>query len=146
MNYPAIICILVGETQWYGVSRGDNRGAERHAKLRRLYEICFDKKAVGGLCFLVLGMAFGSLGFRDFDAEILQSKTFAKTEKRYLVLAPVKTRAGDSVAIFQGGKTPFVIGMDGPDTSLRIRGDCHGPGVMNGEAINKKDCYAIRFA
>jgi hypothetical protein len=88
------------ESQWYGVSRRDNRGTERHARLGRLYEICRDKAVLRGLCFFLLGCALRSLGFRDFDGEILQSKTFARTEKGYLVLALVKTRIGDSVAVF----------------------------------------------
>jgi hypothetical protein len=133
------------EAQWYGVSRRDNRGTERHAKLRRLYEFCRNKAALRGLCFFVLAAVFGSLGFRDFDAEILQSKTFARTSMGYLVLAPVKTRVGDSVAVFRGGKTPLIVGMDGPDAPLRIRGDCYVPGMMEGEVYDEEKCYEIRI-
>lgn len=133
------------ESQWYGVSRRDNRGTERHARLRRLYEICRDKAALWGLCFFLLGCAFGSLGFRGFDAEILQSKTFARTEKGYLVLTPVKTRIGDSVAVFRGGKTPFVVGVDGLEVGLRILGNCYVPGMMDGEVDDEDGCYEIRI-
>jgi hypothetical protein len=38
-----------------------------------------------------------------------------------------------------------VVGMDGLEVGLRIRGNCYVPGVMNGEVYDEDGCYEIRI-
>jgi hypothetical protein len=59
------------------------------------------------------------------------------TQNGYLGLVPPNSRSGDSVAVFLGGKVPFVIrAVDG---DFKLIGESYLHGIMKGEALEMKD-------
>lgn len=130
------------EPQWYG-SAGARWGSLKSPLLRRLY-ISFRRTRwiAKDMCLFSIG-ALGP-AFSALDAEIVNIRTFARTERGYLVLVPFEALVGDSIAICQGGKMPLILRGDGPE-KMRLVGDCYVHGMMNGEQYCEKDCYAIRI-
>ena len=80
----------------------------------------------------------------SFSAEIVDIRTLARAERGCLALVPFEAMAGDPIAICQGGSNPLVLRGDGPE-KMRLVGDCHVHGMMNGGQYCEEDCHAIRI-
>jgi hypothetical protein len=69
-------------------------------------------------------------------------RQFFMSEKGYMGLAPITTRAGDAVCILFGGQVPFIL-RERDDFGHSMIGECYVHGIMDGEAIgntrNKKN-------
>lgn len=63
-----------------------------------------------------------------------------RTERGYLGISTKNIKEGDSIALFQGGKTPFVIRETAEDGKWHIIGDSYIHGIMNGEAFDSSRC------
>lgn len=61
-------------------------------------------------------------------------RQFFMSEKGYMGLAPITTKAGDAVCILFGGQVPFIL-RERDDFGHSMIGDCYVHGIMNGEAI-----------
>jgi hypothetical protein len=61
---------------------------------------------------------------------------FVITQRGYVGIAPKPTQVGDTVAIFKGGRVPFLVrkSMKRPGV-YRLVGQCYIHGIMNGEAL-----------
>tara|TARA_R110002003_G_scaffold141_17_gene12991 strand:+ start:1079 stop:2791 length:1713 start_codon:yes stop_codon:yes gene_type:complete len=72
--------------------------------------------------------------------EVCKGRTFFSTVKGGLGLGPSRTKRGDFVVIFHGGRTPFVIRKSQsscPDgQTYRIVGEAYVHGFMDGEVYN----------
>lgn len=134
------------EFQWYGTTPKITRRKRISERLRRLARRYEKILGHGGLRARLLAYIALIDGLDQFDVRILQSKTLARTEKGYLVSAPIASEVGDTVAIFQGAKLPFIVYRDEDNGDFRIRGDCYIPGVMDGELWLEENCYEIRIS
>lgn len=73
------------------------------------------------------------------------------TLQGYLGLGPALTDVGDSVVLFGGSETPFVMreigsaGDDGVDRSFCILGDCYLHGFMYGELLTEAHQAAVEM-
>jgi hypothetical protein len=94
---------------------------------------------------VALAFLRGSQGFGSFDAQILQSRTFARTEQGYLAMMPVEARVGDAIAICQGGKVPLLLRQNAGG-KLRLLGGCYIHGIMSGEQYCEEDCCEISIS
>lgn len=130
------------ESQWYG-SAGGHRNSMQSPVLRRLY---INFRRTRWIARRVCIWSLGSIGssFSALDAEIVNIRTFARTEAGYLALVPLETSVGNSIAICQGGKMPLVLREDAPG-KMRLVGDCYVHGMMSGEKYCEEDCHAIRI-
>jgi hypothetical protein len=63
------------------------------------------------------------------------------TGQGYMGLAPEATKKGDSIALFKGGKLPFVIRKEGKNWI--IIGNCYIHGIMNGEDFDDARCNTM---
>tara|TARA_R110002003_G_scaffold234_2_gene16894 strand:+ start:5213 stop:7060 length:1848 start_codon:yes stop_codon:yes gene_type:complete len=68
---------------------------------------------------------------------VAQRKLF-RTSAGYVGLAPESVRAGDTIALFQGGRLPLIIRQHGD--RWRLIGDCYVHGLMNGEKFDAQKC------
>lgn len=60
---------------------------------------------------------------------------FCTYPTRYMGIGPDHMRAGDTIAIFFGARTPFIIRPDEDTGHFRLIGDCYIHGLMDGEAL-----------
>ena len=133
------------QSQWYGTSPTTTVRKKTSESLRRLLMRYEAHLGNGNVRTQLLMLVFVIDGVQQFDAHILQSKTVARTSQGYLVCTPIETRVGDSVAIFEGGKVPFVVHRDEESGTNRLRGDCYVSGMMKGELWSEENCYEIRI-
>lgn len=66
---------------------------------------------------------------------VAEGRSLCMTQSGRLCLAPSKTRIGDSVAIFYGGKTAYILRPVGDD--FELLGEAYVHGLMKGEALNE---------
>lgn len=71
------------------------------------------------------------------------NRKLVRTSRGYISLVPGLTMPGDTIAILEGGDTPFVIRRR--DADWELIGECYVHGVMSGEAYRAEDCCAFRF-
>ena len=71
-------------------------------------------------------------------------RRLARTQRGHLALVVAGAREGDSVGIFQGGKTPLIIRATGTGT-WQILGDAYVHGIMKGEVWDELKCEEIQF-
>jgi hypothetical protein len=62
--------------------------------------------------------------------------TFFTTIRGNMGLTENDAQAGDSVCVFFGGQSPFVI-RKGTDGRQALVGECYLPGIMDGEAMEE---------
>ncbi|EXA44155.1 hypothetical protein FOVG_05658 [Fusarium oxysporum f. sp. pisi HDV247] len=67
----------------------------------------------------------------------------ATTRPGYLCMVPWPARAGDRIALLQGGRTPYVLREAGG--KWKILGDCYVHGIMSGEAWSDEECVDIEI-
>lgn len=68
---------------------------------------------------------------------VVNDKAFVITKRGFLGMAPVTTKAGDLVCVFQGGCVPFVIRPKGEHGQWELIGACYVHGIMDGEVVAK---------
>jgi hypothetical protein len=74
----------------------------------------------------------------------LPGRRLARTRRGHLALVVAGAREDDSIGIFQGGKTPFVIRATGTG-AWRMLGDAYVNGIMKGEVWDELKCEEIHF-
>ncbi len=82
-----------------------------------------------------------------FTAYRKGGRRLARTKKGLLALVPASTMPGDSIGIFQGGKTPLIY-RPHPSKDGNLHeyvGDAYIHGIMRGEAYDATICRKIRF-
>ena len=59
------------------------------------------------------------------------------TKKGYVGVVPNMVQVSDTVAIFKGGRVPFILqnSMERPQ-AFRLVGECYIHGIMNGEGLS----------
>jgi hypothetical protein len=85
-----------------------------------------------------------SVYVRLFSLLRIAGRRVVCTRKGHLGLVVPGARVGDSIGIFQGGKTPLIMRATGVGT-WRILGDGYIHGIMNGEVWDESKCEEIRF-
>ncbi len=85
----------------------------------------------------------GVRGFGRFDAEILRSRTVARTERGFLALVSIIALPGDGLAVCEGGNIPLVFRVDAT-SKLRLLGDSYVHGMMQGQEFRVDQCQDIR--
>jgi hypothetical protein len=68
------------------------------------------------------------------------------TEKGYIGLAPDNVRAGDTLAVFRGGNTPYIIRQKDGGSSYEFIGETYTYGLMDGEAFEIGDAGECVFS
>ena len=65
--------------------------------------------------------------------------SFGRTQKGFVGLFPVKAQVGDTVHIFMGGPTPFVLRKPNScGDHFHLIGDSYIHGIMRGEALSSQ--------
>lgn len=72
-------------------------------------------------------------------------RSFYITKKGYIGLAPDNVRVGDTLAIFWGGNTPYIIRQRDDGSSYEFVGETYTYGLMNGEALEIGDAEEYDF-
>ena len=83
-----------------------------------------------------------------FTLTALDNHAVFITSQGYLGLGPALTEVGDSVVIFGGSQTPFVmkkIGLAGVAKDFCILGDCYLHGFMYGELLTEAHQAAVEM-
>ncbi|KAH8811230.1 heterokaryon incompatibility protein-domain-containing protein [Xylogone sp. PMI_703] len=82
--------------------------------------------------------------YGDFNAllEHTSLRRLARTRKGHLCLVPSDTKAGDSVALFAGGRVPLIVRRD-TGARFRLLGESYVHGIMNGEEWEPNACERI---
>jgi hypothetical protein len=68
-------------------------------------------------------------------------RVIIRTRDGYIGLAPEATMEGDTIALFEGGKLPFVIRQR--RENWMIIGPCYIHGMMDGEAFTEEKCSTM---
>jgi hypothetical protein len=66
-----------------------------------------------------------------------------KAEEGNLALVPHAVRVGDMIALFKGGRCPFVVRKWG--RKWKLVGDAYVHGMMDGEAWDVEECEEMDF-
>ena len=103
---------------------------------------------IGGFVALLLGASIAAIicGKSKSSARMMGpcvKRRLARTVNGYLGLVPRETRAGDIIALLQGGRLPFVLRSRGGPWELI--GPCYIHGVMYGEAFDESQCGEVRL-
>jgi hypothetical protein len=127
--------------RWRSLLRGPKKLA--HAKafgLHKLPSLYAPAVALAGM-----GSARHNMGDRTFlsSTEVTISRRLARTEKGYLALVPELSRTGDYIALFRGGKMPFVIRERGKQWELIGCSYVHG--IMSGQAWDEDECQEMEI-
>ncbi|KAH8655076.1 heterokaryon incompatibility protein-domain-containing protein [Tricladium varicosporioides] len=96
-----------------------------------------------------MGMKFGMNMYTSRDkispSKILGfGRTLFKTERGHVGLSSPHTKAGDAIALFQGGKMPFVI-REAEEGKWQIIGDAYIHGIMNGKEFDSSKCDMLQI-
>jgi hypothetical protein len=68
---------------------------------------------------------------------------FAITRMGYFALVPPKTKVGDQVGLFKGGKVPLTVRQE--DNKWRLVGESYVHGIMQGEAFDETKCRELEL-
>lgn len=82
------------ESQWYGFARVREGPQNLSAALRRFYPKVHKVWPLNTITRMAIAFLRGFQGFGAFDAQILQSCTFARTDQGYLAMMPVGAHVG----------------------------------------------------
>ncbi len=63
------------------------------------------------------------------------------TKARYIGLGPKDMQKGDSLALLEGGRVPYVLRRKGE--WFELVGDCYIHGVMHGEIFDSTRCGQV---
>ncbi|RFU75896.1 heterokaryon incompatibility 6, or allele [Trichoderma arundinaceum] len=70
-------------------------------------------------------------------------RRLARTKKGYLAIVPSQSVVGDQVALYKGGKMPFIVRPAQEDGKRELVGPCYVHGIMYGEGWNETLCQDI---
>jgi hypothetical protein len=70
---------------------------------------------------------------------VCKARDFIVTERGFLGLGPMTMKVGDMIVVLLGGNLPFVLRKSSDDSEYSLVGECYVHGVMDGEAISKKE-------
>lgn len=137
---------LLWSPYYYGPTIGDYQKAfsEEHEHIRWLRE--FNKKyeewgnglAMKAWCQLHPPPSTKHKDMSSFVTRLtsqLCGNAIVKTREGYMASVPEQTKAGDTLAVVNGCKTPLVLRRREPDGYVLI-GDCYVHGLMYGEAMD----------
>ena len=91
----------------------------------------------------LLGIPNPEIAFRTLVSAMI-SRRAARTEKGFVGMVPGIAQAGDGVALFKGGKLPFIVRPNGV-SGWEVIGDCYLHGVMHGEAWDEVRCGKMKI-
>ncbi|KAL2063949.1 hypothetical protein VTL71DRAFT_4443 [Oculimacula yallundae] len=74
--------------------------------------------------------------------EAHRGRRFCVTKEGYMCTASYDTEKDDVVAIFEGFRTPFILGKSGND--WKLVGDCYVHGIMDGELIDYSEDIKLK--
>ena len=136
-------------------TKEEMRGAFNKSEKRQWYLRLLHKLRLGGfvwayMLFLLveqllrlLGIPNPEITFRTLVPAMI-SRRAAMTEKGFVGMVAGIAQAGDRVALFKGGKLPFVIRPKG-DSGWELIGDCYIHGIMHGEAWDEAKCRRMKI-
>jgi hypothetical protein len=67
-------------------------------------------------------------------------RRLARTKKGYLAVVPSQSVVGDHVALYKGGRMPFIVRQLGEGNRRELIGPCYVHGIMYGEGWNEALC------
>jgi hypothetical protein len=70
-------------------------------------------------------------------------RRLARTKKGYLAVVPSQTIVGDHIALYKGGKMPFVVRLGQEEGKRELIGSGYVHGIMFGEAWDEKLCKDV---
>ena len=78
--------------------------------------------------------------------DTLSGWRFVTTKKGYVGVVPNMAQVSDTVAIFKGGRVPFILqkSMERPQ-AFRLAGECYIHGIMNGEGLSLQGVVESEF-
>lgn len=98
---------------------------------------------------MVAAVGIGS-GFNVADDRVYATATettlwrrLARTRKGYLTVVPSQTIVGDHVALYKGGRMPFIVRRLGGDDKRELIGPCYVHGIMYGESWDETLCKDV---
>jgi len=71
----------------------------------------------------------------DESSQAWELRRFALGRQGYFALVPDGAQKGDTIAVIDGAKTPFILRREG--NHHHLFGECYVHGFMNGEAMEK---------
>ena len=127
-----------------------NKFEKRQWYLRLLYKLRLEGFVWAYMLFLLieqllrlLGIPNPEIAFRMLVSAMISRKA-VMTEKGFVGMVAGIAQAGDRVALFKGGKLPFIIRPNGA-SGWEIIGDCYIHGIMHGEAWDEARCEKMKI-
>jgi hypothetical protein len=78
-----------------------------------------------------------------FEGPFLRNRQFMISDLGFLGIIPPAAKPEDSIGLFLGATTPFVIRKK-ENGSYTLIGECYVYGIMNGEAIDDAPAESIQ--
>jgi hypothetical protein len=72
------------------------------------------------------------------------NRRIVRTTQNYIGIASAQVQVGDYIALFNGGKMPFVI-REAQSGAWQIISDVYVHGIMNGEEFDSTRCEMLRL-
>ncbi|KAM0453621.1 hypothetical protein ACHAPV_008955 [Trichoderma viride] len=98
---------------------------------------------------MVAAVGIGS-GFNVAEDRVYATATettlwrrLARTKKGYLAVVPSQTVVGDHVALYKGGRMPFIVRRLGEGDKKELIGPCYVHGIMYGEGWDETLCKDV---
>ncbi|EHK50236.1 hypothetical protein TRIATDRAFT_90562 [Trichoderma atroviride IMI 206040] len=70
-------------------------------------------------------------------------RRLARTKKGYLAVIPSQTVVGDHIALYKGGRMPFIVRRIGQGDRRELIGPCYVHGIMYGEGWDETLCNDV---
>lgn len=100
---------------------------------------------------MVAAVGIGS-GFNVAEDRVYATATettlwrrLARTKKGYLAVVPSQTVVGDHVALYKGGRMPFIVRRLGEGDKKELIGPCYVHGIMYGEGWDETLCKDVEI-
>ena len=78
---------------------------------------------------------------RSPKAEVTLGRRMFTTRHGYIGLGPKRMQGGDLIALFEGGRVPFIIRQEGQ--KYKLIGECYIHGIMSGERFEEGRCEVL---
>jgi len=87
-----------------------------------------------------------SMSYTAALQETLSGGRFVTTKRGYVGVVPNMAQVSDTVAIFKGGRVPFILQKSiGRPQAFRLVGECYIHGIMNGEGLSLQGVVESEF-